>query len=271
MKNSNHNISSRDKGSVPPDDDLKLNINERSLSVYERYLKQIMQDSTQDPNADSSNLSRTHDSRTNHASTSLQDHQTSPKKDRPSSSVKLLLIMGVFCAALLIGVIVVILNATGVLVSLTDRLVSNPPQIVSTSSSNDSVINSTVNDNESAATHNEDTDSADIPANITVENSSSSDEAATEVMPASANVKTTIAPNNMTKVYAEKRSAGTENYKPVHTESKMMIRTQTLTLPEPKSNVEPKPGSESDHSEYDISFDDFKEEAQVVIYRETSE
>ncbi len=273
MKNSNNNTSNHDSGSGLVDDDLRLNINDRSLSVYERYLKKVMHDTAreQDNNSDKSSVLNGHNSVSSDDKTVITSKNTpfnvaakakatstkhaEPIEGRSSSSVKLLIILGVFCAALLIGVIVVILNATGVLVSLTDRLVSSDSQAAVESSSMPVINNElAVADETTAASDSKKTDDL----------SAKDDNLSNLSITAAENTKV----DELSTVYSVKRAAGTENYDPVHTKPRMVTRTQTLKLPEPKSNIEPESEPKIDSKDSGISFDDFREEALTVIYRE---
>lgn len=108
MKNSNNNTGNHDGGSGFADDDLRLNINDRSLSVYERYLKKVMQDNSSDKPPSAVNA---HNNVSSYDKTVVSSKNTSfdtaakakttstkhaePIEDRSSSSVKLLIILGV--------------------------------------------------------------------------------------------------------------------------------------------------------------------------------
>lgn len=275
MKNSNNNTGNHDGGSGFADDDLRLNINDRSLSVYERYLKKVMQDNSSDKPPSAVNA---HNNVSSYDKTVITSKNTpfnaaakakttstkhaEPIEDRSSSSVKLLIILGVFCAALLIGVIVVILNATGVLVSLTDRLASSDSQAAMVSSSSpviesaQAVADETVTDRESINT-----------GDSKIEDDNLSHLSITAAAkPINENVENTEV-DELSTVYSVKRAAGTEDYEPVDTKPKMVTRTQTLKLPD---NTVEKTDDEASQNESEsaISFDDFREEAQIVIYRE---
>ena len=264
MKNSNKNTGNRDSGSGFADDDLRLNINDRSLSVYERYLKKVMQDTTreQDSSSDKPNAVNTHNNVSTHDKTVVQSNKAELVEGKSSISVKLLIIIGVFCAALLIGVIVVILNATGVLVSLTDRLVSSDPQAAIVSSnapvieSELAVVDETTTDRESTNTVDSKKEDDNL-SNLSI---------TAGAKPTNENVENTEV-DELSTVYSVKRAAGTEDYEPVDTKPRMVTRTQTLKLPD-KTVEKTDDEATKNEPESAITFDDFREEAQIVIYRE---
>lgn len=155
----------------------------------------------------------------------------------------------------------VILNATGVLVSLTDRLASSDSQAAMVSSSSpviesaQAVADETVTDRESTNT-----------GDSKIENDNLSHLSITAAAkPTNENVENTEV-GELSTVYSVKRAAGTADYEPVDTKPRMVTRTQTLKLPD--KTVEKTDDEASNESESAISFDDFREEAQIVIYRE---
>ncbi len=274
MKDSNNkNIGNRDRSlALADDNDLKLNINDRSLSVYERYLRKVMEDTARgkNNNPDKLNVTSSHNSVSNNDKTATQSKKTSfnpttiraPStkqveiiEGRSSISVKLLIIIGVFCAILLIGVIVVILNATGVLVSLTDRLASSDPQTA--------IVNSSMPVLDSEP----DIDSKNAD-DLSIKDDSLSSPLSPAAITKPTNDSTEV--DEIGVVYSVKRAAGTENYQPEETKTKLVTRTRSLKLPE-KTVEKMDDETSKNESEPAISYDDFREEALTVIYREVKD
>ena len=227
-----HKKSDFDDGKKLPEGSAdELKINRRTRSVYEEYLKQTIQSAAQEEDD-------THPSyRTNPNTDRLLPVQTfEVSEDRSNSGVKWLTAVGVFCAILLIGVIVVILNVTGVLVSLSKSLptISAQTPVATEASVGNTGLAAAKVDNKSDSNIGKDTNTVDSG-----EISNAHDDGLTA---------------NITAVTDQEAQPIT-------------VKTRKRSLELQDTNVVPEEGN----TEPAISFDDFTKEAGVILYRETSD
>lgn len=228
----------------PNDTYVKLNINNRSLSVYEQYLKKTIEDLKQDRSNENSETN----SAANYKDYGLKENIASPvdehrlyptvktiviPSDSPSSNAKLLMIMAVFCAALLVALVVILFNATDTLVSR----ISSVDTKMSKVSDNLSVIGK---ENSLAA--------AQAIANERATNAANAENLAS--------VKDSLNSMAMNAEIARAKS-----------ELKMATRMRSMQLGE--TSVEPDQTA-TQASKPAISYDTFKKESQTVVYRESS-
>lgn len=244
----------------PKDTYVKLNINRRTLSVYEQYLKKKMQGGSQERMIEgqdpdilvSDDLSPPKDAlrdsampTQNSAKLSTNDPQAllyvgrvgspEPKTDY---STKLLAIIGVFCTLLLVAFIVIVFNATNILVALTDRMSTVNHQISQVS---DSIT--VIGKENSLATAKAIEDERAINASNAA--SLASVKQSLNSIASSSELQAKPAPN-------------------------MTTRVRSLQLGESNADSETvESAADNSKSNPAISYDAFKQESQAVLYRES--
>ncbi len=259
MDNSDNN--SLDLSQMSPiSADIKLNINRRSLSVYEQYLKQVTQSMAREQQAIAVNDELDIDLADNKLSAaqssalatedeladqngSFANSQTAPFVEEPVPLVsqihsknlaatgkspfssKLLTIIMAFCALLLVSVLVIVFNANSSLMAMTDRLSSVNNQM------------SAVNDNISVI--GQETALANAQAIADEKAANAANTARLASVDASLN---TIA----------------SNINPIEYKSTAPATTRLRSMNIGAVDEEPA-----------ISYDDFKNESQATLYRES--
>lgn len=230
-ENDNNNVDSSQNSNK------KLNINSRTLGIYEQYLRKTIQDLTREQdsrlNEDyKSELDNT--SATSQNISSTQKHEDTISADishllesRPTSSFKLLMI-GVIGGLILSAVSVFMLNITGILPALTERLASF-------SASTPTVSTTVETSTESVATV--DTTSKSIDSLTT--------QAVTPQL------KTTQDSPNLNAVISNKD-----------------ISTQDQTVNTSATEAADKVTSSTQNSQSIVSYEDFTEEAQDTLYQD---
>ncbi len=233
MKNSHHTQPDYSQMS-PKDTYVKPKVNRRSLGVYEQYLKRTTDNINQDINNSTHYLKRPITTDTDTAHKNLSTPKNVVVANESNSSAKILTIIGVFCSLLLLALVVILFNATDVLI---DRLSAVDSQV------------SEVSDNISA---------------IGKENSLAAAQVIAEEKAANAANARNLA---LVKESLNSMALNAELDK-LKAEAKLTTRMRTMTLGE--SSIASEQATDNISAKPSISYDSFKEESQTVIYRETS-
>lgn len=234
MQSSNNDSNLYDSQELPAESSAELKINKRTRGVYEQYLKQTIKSAALEKEGA---IEKPHTS--NYANTNiLTPIQTfDASEGRSSRGTKWLTVVGVFCAVLLIGVIVVILNVTGIIVSLSERLPTVSTQAPA----------------------------IPIATEVLVGNSNTAVGDSTDVVETVDNANIVNGVNNGN---ADNDASDNDSLIATNTESMpTTVRTRMRSMSIQNTNVVPEEGN----TEPAISFDDFAQEAQIVLYRETTD